>query len=87
MLAPKVQGSKSFSLEFKFQLAPEISGRIRHRLRSAGLKPAVSPICNRQCADQPMIVELFAPRGLQIRDTADCKSALREQCADVPETS
>jgi len=24
-----------------------------------------------------MAVELFTPRGLQIRDTADCKSALR----------
>ncbi len=27
-----------------------------------------------------MIVERFTARGLQIRDTADCKSALRGQC-------
>jgi uncharacterized protein YukE len=31
-----------------------------------------------------MSVELFTPRGLQIRDTADCKSALRGQCMDAP---
>jgi hypothetical protein len=44
---------------------------------SAGLKPAVTPICNRQRANRPVVVELFTPRGLQIRDTADYKSALR----------
>ena len=44
--------------------------------RSAGLKPAVSPICNRRRVNWLMAVELFTPRGLQIRDTADCKSAL-----------
>jgi seryl-tRNA synthetase len=30
-----------------------------------------------------MAVGLFTPCGLQIRDTADCKSALRGQCADA----
>jgi hypothetical protein len=30
----------------------------------------------------PAFVELFTSSGLQIRDTADCKSALRRQCAD-----
>jgi hypothetical protein len=48
----------------------------RHR-RSAGLQPAVSPICNRQFSATSMTVELATTRGLQIRDTADCKSALR----------
>jgi hypothetical protein len=32
----------------------------------------------------PTIVELFTPRGLQIRDTADCKSALRRRQMDAP---
>jgi hypothetical protein len=48
---------------------------------SAGLKPAVTPICNRQRANRPVVVELFTPRGLQIRDTAGCKPALRGQSA------
>ena len=59
-------------------------GASRGRPRSAGLKPPVSPICNRQCANRPAVVELFTPRGLQIRDTAGCKSALQGQCADAP---
>jgi hypothetical protein len=45
--------------------------------RSAGLQPAVSPICNRQVYATSTTAELAATRGLQIRDTADCKSALR----------
>ena len=45
--------------------------------RSAGLQPAVSPICNRRRTETPAIFELATPRGLQIRDTADCKSALQ----------
>jgi hypothetical protein len=47
------------------------------------LKPAVSLICNRRRAHQPEVVQLFTPRGLQIRDTAACKSALQEQCVDA----
>jgi hypothetical protein len=47
------------------------------------LQPAVSPICNRRRTETPAIFELATPRGLQIRDTADCKSALRCQCASV----
>jgi hypothetical protein len=44
---------------------------------SAGLKPAVTPICNRQRANRPVVVELFTPRGLQIRDTAEPAASRR----------
>jgi len=53
-------------------------------LRSAGLQPAVSPICNRQRAETRAAIEFFALCGLQIRDTADCKPALRRQCQVAP---
>jgi hypothetical protein len=52
---------------------------------SADFQSAVSPICNRQRAAALMTVGLSSPRGLQIRDTADYKSALpQEQCQDAP---
>jgi hypothetical protein len=38
----------------------------------------VAPIYNRQSSATPASVEMIGFRGLQIRDTADCKSALRQ---------
>ena len=48
-------------------------------MRSADLQSAVSPICNRQAAVNQMPPDCSAPSGLQTRDTADYKSALRRR--------
>jgi hypothetical protein len=45
---------------------------------------AVAQICNRRRTNQQVIVEQFTARGLHIRDTAGCRSALRGQCQDAP---
>ncbi len=45
--------------------------------RSAGLQPAVSPASSRQSAENSPPPEYHGACGLEIRDTADWKSALR----------
>jgi len=50
-----------------------------------GLKPAVSPICQRRRTNQQVIVKRFTTRGLQVRDPIDSKPALRGRGADAPD--
>jgi hypothetical protein len=45
--------------------------------RSAGFQPAVSPVSNRQTAANLDAFEFAKPCGLEIRDTAGWKPALR----------
>jgi len=57
-----------------------IPGRIS--TSPAVAQPETCCIADVQSAAQE-VVERFTPRGLQIRDTADRKSALQEQCVDA----
>jgi hypothetical protein len=55
--------------------------------RSAGFQPAVSPTSNRQVVCEPMAWEVRSACGLETRDTADWKSALRSVGAAHPQSA